>query len=242
MSQRLLKQRLLQKSHSFILFNRHEFFELMKQGKLKLPDRHVHHFKNVFRRKEAWRALIGDGAGTCVDASIQEDQVSVEAESQYFAAKERKVILVQAILKPKAMAVVFQKCAELGVSEIALLKSERVQASIEKAERVDAILENACMQSGNFFKPLLSSIDGVQAVAALSAKKYLGSLSAEQRIFELKFTAEAQNLAYVNGPEGGFSESEIASLETTSIPVLLSENVLRAETAAIIATGFLTSL
>ena len=242
MQQRHLKQRLLQKSHSFVLFNSDEFSELIKKGASKLPDRHIHHFKNVFRRKEAWHALIGDGAGRCVNATIQENQISAEAEIQPITAKPLNVILVQAILKPKAMALVLQKCAELGVAEIVLLKSERVQGFMENKDRIDAILENACMQSVNFFKPLISSLDTVQSIATLSAEKYVGSLSAEQKLFDIKFTSNTQKLAYINGPEGGFSENEIAALSAVATPVLLSENVLRAETAAIIATGFLTSL
>ncbi len=230
-----LSLRSLQKDHSLILLSAAEYSTLTQKQSLPLPERHSEHFAKVLRRKELWPALVGDGAGKLLRANISEGNIIAETGDIRLERNTAggRVKLVQAWVKPKALATILQKAAEIGADEITLVDTEYSQPHSEKPQRLDAILENACMQAYNPQKPLLAFAENLAEIPMDKATTFFGDLEAR---FGLKRHAEA---TFINGPEGGFSAAETALLRERATGVLLSENVLRSDSAAIIALGLL---
>lgn len=229
--------RSLQREHALLLLAQEEFTHLVERGKLPLPARHLEHFSRVMRRHHTWRALAGNGMGTLAVCEVQKGTVVLTAEGiQEFPRTSPRVTLVQAWPKPKALSLILQKAAELGASELVLVTSDHAAHPAEKAERMEAILENACMQAYNLYKPSVSLRALADHANFLDTMAFFGDIQGSEKIRNLAMPA-GQKVTFVNGPEGGFSTRETDWLRERATGVLLSENVLRSETAAIIALG-----
>jgi 16S rRNA (uracil1498-N3)-methyltransferase len=231
--------RSLQRDHNLILLTSEEYAALSRDAELPLPLRHSDHFSRVLRRGD-WSALVGDGHGNLVMARVNGGLIypigdSIQPES---ASQARRVILVQAWVKQKALALILQKAAEIGVAEIQLVDTEFSQPHSEKAARMAAILENACMQAFNPLKPKVVFAGQLSALSFPKETAFFGDLGAPLPLSAINLRHGASAL-FINGPEGGFSAAETALLAERATGVLLSENVLRSDSAAIIALGYL---
>ncbi len=206
-----------------------------------MPERHREHFLKVLRRRSSWPALVSDGSGRLCRAEVADNVLTLmdEPESSVAASARlpRRVTLVQAWIKPKSLSLVLQKAAELGAASIYLVQTDRSHEVQEKESRIEAILENACMQAYNPVKPQINTGKLADWLQLPSEGSVYGDLAAETRLCDLKIPGA--DASFVNGPEGGFSEAELEQLQSRARGVLLSENVLRSETAAIIALGYL---
>lgn len=232
--------RRLQKDHALILLTAHEYLALQERGSLAMPDRHREHFVKVMRRANTWQAIVGDGSGKISPAMVEKSTLLLTDRQREITLqrKARAVTLVQAWIKPKPLSLVLQKAAELGASHIHLIDCDRSQAMHEKTARIEAVVENACMQAYNPVRPHVTTGNLAAWLTAPQSEMLYGDLEAEARITDFSASA-GSSLCFINGPEGGFSDAEIARLRQVARPVLLSENVLRSETAAIFALGYL---
>lgn len=182
---------------------------------------------------------MGNGMGNLADCQVQNEVIVLAADGLRVVPRSiPHVTLVQAWPKPKALSLILQKAAELGASQIVLVTSEHAAHPTENTERMEAILENACMQAYNVYKPILSMRALADVANFADAETFFGDINGSARMRNITVPA-GQRVAFVNGPEGGFSAREIDWLRERATGVLLSENVLRSETAAIIALGHL---
>ena len=131
-----------------------------------------------------------------------------------------------------------EKATEIGIHEITPIICDRSERKVVNKERFEKILLTAMKQSNVLFLPKLneaitfkefikSKNEGIQLIAHCEEtdKKTLKSV--------LKTN---ENVTMLIGPEGDFSEKEIAlAVENNYIPVSLGNTRLRTETAAIVA-------
>ncbi len=131
-----------------------------------------------------------------------------------------------------------EKATEIGIHEITPIICDRSERKVVNKERFEKILLTAMKQSNVLFLPKLNEAisfkefikcknEGLQLIAHCDEtdKKTLKSV--------LK---PGENVTLLIGPEGDFSEKEIAlALENNYIPVSLGNTRLRTETAAIVA-------
>ncbi|MBS0619662.1 MAG: RsmE family RNA methyltransferase [Spirochaetes bacterium] len=226
-----------QKRHNLILLDAVEFNELLNKGSLALPRRHYEHFARVLRR-HSWAALVSDGEGRLVAADVNDRILRCSGDSYSHAQQDIPAAdLVQSWVKPKALSIILQKCAEIGVREITLVATKFAAPHAEKPARLDAILENACMQAFNPRKPRLRFKDSLAECNLKQHACYFGDMAATTRLTLL--APIAHHRTFVNGPEGGFSDDEIRYLRGVATGVLLSENVLRSDTSVIFALAYL---
>lgn len=235
-----LNLRALQRDHNLILLTAEEYHKLRQVPSLPLPERHEEHFNRVLRRRSEWPALVGDGNGKICrtrikDGSIHRDTAAEEIE---VPPPPRRLKLVQAWVKQKALAMILQKAAEIGASEIVLVDSDFSQPHSEKAARIEAILENSCMQAFNPVKPKVSYAGKLTEIAFNDEAVFFGDLAGQSALSAIE-RVRGKSAVFINGPEGGFSAGEAAFLGSRATGILLSENVLRSESAAIIALGLL---
>ena len=131
-----------------------------------------------------------------------------------------------------------EKATEIGIHEITPIICDRSERKVVNKERFEKILLTAMKQSNVLFLPKLNEAktfkefiklknDGLQLIAHCEEtdKKSLKSVLKPD-----------ENVTLLIGPEGDFSEKEIASaIENNFIPVSLGNTRLRTETAAIVA-------
>ena len=163
------------------------------------------------------------------------------------------VVLIAALLKGDKMDFVLQKATELGVSEIVLMTSERTIVKVKghkddlKLGRYQKILKEAAQQCKRrkipFIKRIIDFNQLDEAYADVKLIAYEGARTSvatlNKKIDSLK---PKQKLAIVIGPEGGFSEGEIAFAKHNGFtPVGLGNRILRAETASIYALSVIAN-
>lgn len=227
-----------QGEHSLILLSAGEFAELTARRSLTLPGRHHEHFARSLRRGNDWQAIVGDGQGLITEALVSKGEIRLRenAEPLHLLSVHHNVTLAQAWVKPKALSLILTKCAEIGVTEIILFDSEHSAPHGDSMRRMAAIIENACMQAYNPVCPQIVIAAAIADLRRETTNILFGDIEAEK---DLTQPTAGQSVMFINGPEGGFSTREITALRAFATGVLISENVLRAETAAIIAAGIL---
>jgi 16S rRNA (uracil1498-N3)-methyltransferase len=152
-----------------------------------------------------------------------------------------EIDLLQAPLKGPKMDWLVEKVTEIGVSRILLAQTKYSVAGGEKIDRWQRIAQSAVKQSGN---PVMPSIHAAKPLAeALSALgdydlKVLLQPNAPEGLAEAVKKSQGRKILLAIGPEGGFSaEEELLLQEKGFQPAALSRQILRGETAAIVATA-----
>ena len=152
---------------------------------------------------------------------------------------EESITLVVAVPK-RGLDDIIRQATEVGVLAIQPLLTDRVvvKPSDSKQERWQRIAKEAAEQSGAtepIIKPLISlsefinQIDG-QLILCNETEKL-------NQISDLELAGD--KVTILVGCEGGFSEKEFKLLEEAgAISITLGENILRVDTAAIVALSF----
>lgn len=131
-----------------------------------------------------------------------------------------------------------EKATEIGIHEITPLICDHSERKTIKTERFDKIIQSAMKQSLQFYLPKLNE---PMTFKEFINKNHDGNLYiAHCEETDKKLLKEAvqarEKYTILIGPEGDFSEKEIASaLENKYIPVSLGNTRLRTETAAVVA-------
>ena len=153
-----------------------------------------------------------------------------------FQPNKKKIFCVFSKIKQKNVELIVQKCTEIGVTGfIPMVTSRTIEKNIS-IERLKKIAIEACEQCGRIDIPEFSNEISINEIPNLVGNKILLSQFTNQNQDNKNSTQE--NTYIISGPEGGFSENEIAFLKQHSHSLNLGTNILRAETAAILGCGF----
>jgi 16S rRNA (uracil1498-N3)-methyltransferase len=160
-----------------------------------------------------------------------------------------EVILLQALPEKERMELIIQKATELGVSAIVPFKSERSisleerEVKQKKAHRWQEIAVKAVQQSRRARVPKVESYRPFQEALNFCGKDGLKILLWEKKgepLREILKQNHPQKVYAVVGPEGGFTEEEVALAKDKGfVPVKLGQRILRTETAAITLVAIL---
>lgn len=212
-----------------------------------LPAAAAHHAARVLRLSRGDTVCLFDGRGGEYFATIsriEKAQVWVRITEWREVQRESSlgVTLAQALVAVDKMVYTIQKAVELGVSAIQPIATQRSVVKLS-GERADKRCEHwrqvavaACEQSGR---------DRIASVAEIeSMPNWLGHCPQGMRLLlspratttlrDLSWTDQA--IVLLAGPEGGFTEDEVAAAQTVGfIAVRLGPRILRTETAALAA-------
>jgi len=162
--------------------------------------------------------------------------------------------LLQAAVKEKAAEWIVQKGTELGVAAITFFPSAngtvppRQLGGARHLARWERIAREACKQCDRQWPPALATLPGLDAALAGSGE---AGGEAERRwvlhpgasigaAAALREGGPARAARLLVGPEGGFTDGEVAQAERAGfIPVAMGGLLLRAETAALGACALL---
>ncbi len=221
-----------------------EAFHIRKSLRLEVGDDVI-----LFNGEKEYKAQLKVVSKDAVMAEITEVLASTSDTG-------KKYTLFQGLIRAANFELILQKNTELGVADIVPVFTEFSQINLpqveNKLERWQKIVVEACKQSERTsipqvqqpmkftdLQPALSEFDLV--ILFTLPRDNVTAIAAVQDIHELsEKIASATKVAYLIGPEGGFSPNEHKLAATWGIPfVTLGGNILKAETAAIAAQATL---
>ena len=195
-----------------------------------------------------------DGEAAAIIRTIDKRNVIVELSAWQTISRESalNVTLIQSLATGDKMDLIIQKAVELGVTAVIPLKTRRstLKLDAERAEKRVAhwrgVAIAACEQCGRNVVPTVSAIQSIDENLVLAGS--LGVLHPESRagisVSLLAWARANANLPLniMIGPEGGFSDEEVAALIAKGATVVtLGARVLRTETAGLAALAILQS-
>ncbi len=211
------------------------------------------HIGRVLRMQADEHIVLFNGEGREYKAVLREvakKKVRVELLACCEESRQStlKVHLGQVLSKGPRMDFVIQKATELGVHRITPLFSERseVRLGTERAEKRLAhwrkVAISACEQSGrNLLPEIASPLNLSQWIADVEADaKWVLHGSGDST---LHCDRDVNSCVVAVGPEGGFSDSEIAEAKQFGFLVTrLGPRILRTESAPLAALSILQYL
>lgn len=160
-----------------------------------------------------------------------------------------RITLVQALATSDKMDLIVQKAVELGASAIRPIATERATLKLagERAQKRtahwQAIAQAACEQCGRNRIPPVAEIVTLEAWLALPTNDVRLILHPQATRSLIESVDSERSLVLMIGPEGGFSEREIALAATSGVTsVRLGPRVLRAETAGLAALATINAV
>jgi|Deesub1362B_J571_1020462.scaffolds.fasta_scaffold00139_49 16S rRNA (uracil1498-N3)-methyltransferase len=220
----------------------------IKSQKVIISGEEFRYLHRVLRLKEADEVVVLDGKGTALRGrivDIKKDSLVVDIVGEYQHSRESSVrmILLQGILKGDRMDLVIQKTTELGINEIYPVITDRTQVRhTRKLEHWRAVAKEATKQCRRTIVPYIH--EPLELSVAIEKVKKIEEkfvfFEEGNTPFDIFRNRNIQECCLFIGPEGGFSPEEVRFAEEGGFKVVsLGERVLRAETAAIVATAIL---
>ena len=201
------------------------------------------HIIKVLRKKDTDILFVTNGLGLLFKteitlASDNKCTVKILSNEQVAPSKFKLHLAVAPTKMNDRYEWFLEKATEIGIHEITPIICDRSERKVINKERFEKILLTAMKQSNVLFLPKLNDAiafkdfiklknEGLQLIAHCEEtdKKSLKSVLKPN-----------ENVTLLIGPEGDFSQKEIAlALENDFNPVSLGNTRLRTETAAIVA-------
>ena len=220
-----------------------------------ITDSEQHHLRNVLRLTPSVIIRIIDGQGNVytaevLDAGTNRGSSKARILSHEFHARvSPSLTLFQGLPKNDKMELILQKTTEIGVAQIVPIRSEHAlqNPSQNRYERWHRVVISATKQCKRAWLPELCDPQTFETSLAQLDKFSLRlilnpHLTQEPRPQHIKTVlqevSQPTSIALFVGPEGGFSDQEgAAAIQSGCVPVTLGMNILRTETAAIVAVA-----
>ncbi|MGE4378870.1 MAG: 16S rRNA (uracil(1498)-N(3))-methyltransferase [Candidatus Izemoplasmatales bacterium] len=217
----------------------------IKENIVVIDGQDVHHIKDVMRNKLNDKLILNTYDGslylstiTSIDKKSIVLEIIEEIKSDW---KPLNLDLGISLIKKDNFELILQKVTELGVNMVIPLKTQRSIIKLDdfskKKLRYQTILKEASEQSERTMIPEIADYLNLEDLKNLNYDhKYFCYAREENNNIKCilePFNANESTLVLI-GPEGGFSDEEIKSLEKSGFTsISLGKTILRAETAAI---------
>lgn len=201
------------------------------------------HIIKVLRKKDTDILFVTNGLGVLFKTEItlaSDNKCTVQILS--FEKAETSKFHLHLAVAPTKMNDRYEwfleKATEIGIHEITPIICDRSERKVVNIERFEKIILTAMKQSNVLFLPKLNEAKTFKEFIKLENEGFnLIAHCEETDKKTLKSILKPnENVTLLIGPEGDFSEKEIAlALENNYVPVSLGNTRLRTETAAIVA-------
>lgn len=186
-----------------------------------------------------------DGVGNRYEAQIlQYAKVQLYArilktESNCGELPHRLAMGVALLKNPNRFETFLEKAVELGVTDIFPLQTRRTERVHFKTDRFERILIAALKQCGRTKLPILHPIHTLNTLPYAEFQTTL--IPHEKATNALHQSHIQENTLVCIGPEGGFTDEEVVYAQQNGcLVVSLGTRRLRAETAAMLAAGYVS--
>ncbi len=162
--------------------------------------------------------------------SVSPDRVEGEvvAERPHAPEPAAKVTIAIANMPAPALELVLSRCTEAGAYAFHVFQADRSVARGDKAERWGTICREAAMLAGRLRVPEVGALSSIEDVLKRSDHPVMLVRGAPQPLATL---AAPRDLTLLIGPEGGWSDRELAAV---AVKAGLGPRNLRADTAALV--------
>ncbi len=195
-----------------------------------------HHLCRVLRLRDNEVVTASDGHGQWRTCRFTKDDITPDSSIFSVAAPARRLAVAIVPVKGDRTDSAVEKLVELGIHEIIILLATdhgvvhwNADRGAHHLERLQRIARSSAMQSRRVWLPILT---GPTPLADVLLRPGVALAEPGGR------PIEKHDHVIVIGPEGGFSGAEVARAPTT---VSLGLNVLRADTAAVVAATLMVA-
>jgi len=224
--------------------------ENITENSIVLDGEEAKHITKVLRMGVGDCITVCDGCGTDYEAEIESVEknlltAKILESSPSLSESRLRITLYQCLPKASKMEYVIQKCTELGIFKIIPCISDRCVVKLnseadekKKVERWQAVAKAAAKQSGRGIIPQIGMPVSFRAAIEEMRTQDLAFVPYENESGTtlknvLRNSEDVTSAAFIIGPEGGFSEEEIALARKSGMEsVSLGKRILRTETAA----------
>jgi len=227
----------------------------INNGTFVIDNEQFHYLTNVRRFNAGDTINIFDGLGNSFVAQIEKiekKQMSGKIiSSKTFQPPDKKISLYTAIPKGERFDWLIEKASETGVFKIVPVIYERSVVKDFTENKMERYRKISTAASSQSWRADIMQIENPVKFSALAKilKEQKNSLNIlpyeseeENKILSLDFS-KADNVNIFIGPEGGFDKKEIDfALGNDFKIVTLGKNILRVETAAIVASSIVISI
>ncbi|MDA0806026.1 MAG: 16S rRNA (uracil(1498)-N(3))-methyltransferase [Proteobacteria bacterium] len=227
---------------------------LVAGAELSLPAESAHYLGTVLRARQGDQVRVFnavDGEFDAVVSRSKKGNVDLTLGACVRTSEHTSSLhlhLALGLSRGDRMDYAIQKATELGVTEITPLFTEHGEVRLKpdrlenKLRHFEKIAINAAEQCGRLDVPVINTPLSLEAFLAqeTNAKRLLLEPGGEQRLTASQALTDIQLLI---GPEGGFSEQEVAQARASNCEIMrLGPRVLRTETAPVAALAILQFL
>ena len=230
--------------------------ELRDHTTVTIADDEFHHLAHVLRVKPGERVELFDGRGRAVECLVEritkrEAHLARTGNLREDEPDHIRLVLGVACPKGDRLKWLVEKATELGVAELVPLKCERsvVEPRETKVAKLEQTILAACKQCR---RNTLMSIGESQSIeqflkqpARLSLIAHPGGRSFASMARRLIDPDQADRITVraAIGPEGGFTDEEVATAESLgALKLSLGRSILRVETAALAVSALVFGL
>lgn len=197
------------------------------------------HLVSVLRIKEGGEFVAfnkGSGEWKCLVIKIKKWTITAKKIELLREHRDsQKLCLAFCLVKQDDIKLIVEKATELGVTDLYPLVSRFSSKGINPS-KLQTIITGASEQSERLDVPTLHEVanfndfvtnlpDDILWIAAIERKNDAEAINA--------IDMRSKACGFIIGPAGGFAEEEKGFLAGRTTPVVISRNILRAETAAI---------
>jgi 16S rRNA (uracil1498-N3)-methyltransferase len=227
---------------------------LVTGAQLSLRAESAHYLGTVLRAREGDKVMLFNARDGEFDAAVSKtkkgnvDVAIGECVRAPVQAAKLHLHLALGLSRGDRMDYAIQKATELGVNEITPLFTEHGEVRLKpdrfenKLRHFEKIAINAAEQCGRLDVPAVNTPVALDAFLAQDTKatRLLLEPGGEQ---SLTAAQALTDIELVIGPEGGFSEREVAQARASNCEIMrLGPRILRTETAPVAALAILQYL
>jgi 16S rRNA (uracil1498-N3)-methyltransferase len=209
------------------------FFAEQVGGRVTITGGDARHLARSLRARVGEEIEVIDPAGYLL--TVRLESVTPEAvegvvvsERPHQPEPTAKITIAIANLPAPALELVLSRCTEAGAHAFHVFQAERSVARGAKLERWGTICREAAMLAGRLRIPEVDALSSLEEVLKVSDRAVMLARNAPQTLASL---TAPRDLTLLIGPEGGWSDRELAAVP---VKAGLGPRNLRADTAALV--------
>jgi 16S rRNA (uracil1498-N3)-methyltransferase len=215
---------------------------LVAGAALPLSETHAHYLKTVLRREAGaqirlFNGVDGEWLGTLETSGKKGFLAKLEKQVKPQPARLRRIHLLFPPLKKDRLDILIEKAVELNATDLYPVLTQRTEVREIKQDRIKAQMIEAAEQCERLDIPTLHPVQKLEKlIAGWNGGKIFAALERSDAKILNDNMVPLTDCAALIGPAGGWTDDErellLNSPNVTAIS--LGDNILRAETAAIV--------